>query len=207
MIRKLSLCLIFFALILGFVTADEPLLPPTKKFDWYVKSVKKVEATVEPAEAKPGQTATYRLTVTLTDETYTYPLKQPEKAAANDTNKIAWPTPGQVIFVGEAIDSPKFKSRPEPALEIKALRFYEGSVVYERKFVVNPTATPGDAVIVLPEFKFSACHKGQCYPGKVLKPEAKFKILPGPAVPIEKDLADEVRMALEKKDEKKDDKK
>jgi len=187
----------------GFASADEPLLPPTKKFDWYAKAVKKVEATVEPAETKPGQTATFRLTVTLTDETYTYPLKQLEKAAANDVNKITWPAAAGVVFVGDATDSPKFKTRPEPALEIKALRYYEGTVTYERKFVVNPTATAGDTTIALPEFKFSACHKGQCYPGKVLKPEAKFKVLPGPAVPVEAAFADEVKAALEKKDEKK----
>ena len=43
--------------------------------------MKKVEAKFDPAEAKPGQTVTFKLTVELNDGYYTYPTRQADKAA------------------------------------------------------------------------------------------------------------------------------
>src|SRR6266536_187314 len=110
-----------------------------RKPDWYEKAVKKVEATFEPAEAKPGQTVTLKITVHLNDGYHTYPTKQPDKAAEAMVNKITYPDPGAVTFVGDVIDPKEYKTKAEPELGIKEMRIVEGKVVYERKAVVSAT--------------------------------------------------------------------
>ena len=69
-----------------------------QKAGWYEKAVKKIEAKFDPAEAKPGQTVTFKLTIELNDGYYTYPSVQPEKAAASYVNIFKFPAAGNVIF-------------------------------------------------------------------------------------------------------------
>src|SRR4051794_13155443 len=72
-----------------------------QKKDWYERAVKKVEATFEPAEAKPGDTVTLKLTVHLTEGFHTYPTRQPDKAAEAMVNTIKFPDAAAVEFVGD----------------------------------------------------------------------------------------------------------
>ena len=156
--------------------------------------VKSVEATFDPPEAKPGQTVALKLTVELEDGYYTYPLVQPDKAAAGMISQVQFPKPGAVVFVGEAIDPAKPKSKAEPLLGIEELLYYTGTVVYERKAVVAPSAKPGETAVKLTKVKLSVCDKNTC---AVLDftPEAKLKVLDGPAVAVDKKYAAEVEKA------------
>jgi hypothetical protein len=187
-------------LALGVLTpvacGDDPLLPPpAKKNDWYAKAVKSVETTVEPKEAKPGQTVTLRVAFDLADGYTTYPTAQVDKNAAGMVNYVKFPEPGAVVFVGDVTDPPNFKKKVELELGIAELRYYTGKVSYERKFVVNPTQKPGDIEVKLPSFKLTVCDANNCFPTKTLEPKATLKVLPGPAVPVEKQYADEVKAA------------
>lgn len=161
--------------------------------------VKAVEAKFEPAEAKPGQTVTLKLTVTLEDGYYTYPLVQTDKAAAGMVNKLEFPKPGAVVFVGEPLDPTGAKAKAEPILGIESMLYYTGTVVYERTAVVSPTAKAGEAAVELPKFLLSVCDKDNCFPPKTHKPEAKLKVLDGPAVAVDKKYAEEVEKALKAK--------
>ena len=78
-----------FALVLAFL----PAAPAAgqKAFD---KAVKKVEASFSPAEAKPGQTVTFSVTIELNDGYHTYPTVQTDKMAASMVNEIKFPDPG-----------------------------------------------------------------------------------------------------------------
>jgi len=163
---------------------------------WYAKAVKKVEVTFEPAEAKPGQTVTLKLTVYLTDGYHTYPTLQQDKAAAGMVNKITFPEPAELIFVGETFDPKDGKVKAEPALQIDQLRYHTGTVVYERQAVVSPKAAPGTVMVKLPVFSINVCDKDNCFPAKKLTPEAVFKVLDGPAVPVQKAYETEVSKAL-----------
>lgn len=160
--------------------------------------VKSVEATFEPAEAKPGQTVTLKLTVTLEDGYYTYPLVQDDQAAAGMVNKLEFPKAGAVVFVGEAIDPAGAKSKAEPVLGIEKMTYYTGTVVFERKAVVNPAAKAGEAAVELPKFVLSVCDKDNCFPPKTHKPTAKLKVLDG-AVAVDKKYAEEVEKAAKEK--------
>lgn len=165
---------------------------------WYAKAVKGVTATVEPAEAKPGQTVTFKLTVELNDTYYTYPLAQPDKNAKGMVNRVKFPAPAGLIFVGDATDPAGFDTKAEPVLDITELRTYKGSVTYERKAVVSPKAKPGDTTVALESFALTVCDASNCYPVKKLVPVAKLKVLDG-SVDVAKEYAAEVAKAVESK--------
>jgi plastocyanin len=163
---------------------------------WYEKAVKKVEGTFTPAEAKPGQTVTFTLTVELHDGYHTYPVMQIDKGAAGMVNEITFPEPGKVIFVGAVQDSKDVKTKAEPELKIAELRYCPGLAVYTHKAVVSPKAAAGPVSVKLTSFKMSVCDKDNCFPPKSVPVEATLKVLDGPAVPVEKEFAEEVKKAL-----------
>lgn len=169
---------------------------PPKKDAWFDKAVKSVDLTFDPAEAKPGQTVTMRLTVTLADGYYTYPVAQPDKAARDMVNEFKFPDPGAVVFVGPVLEPKEFKKKAEPVLGIKELRTLSGKVVYERKLVVNPGQPAGPVAVKLPAVKLNVCDEKICYPTKTVTPTGTLKVLPGPAVSIDAAFAAEVAKAL-----------
>lgn len=166
-----------------------------QKTDWFAKAVKSVSAKFEPAEAKPGQTVTFRLTVDLNDGYYTYPTAQADKAAATMTNQLKFPAPGAVVFVGAVTDPPIFDEKSEPDLGIKAYRVNPGTAVYTRKAVVSPKAAAGPVSVKLPAVRLQVCDKNNCFPPKAVPVEATLKVLDGPAVPVDPAFAAEVAKA------------
>ncbi len=183
-----------FALSLLTIAFAYAHAPAAEKDAWYAKAVKSVTATVEPAEAKPGQTVTFKLEVKLNDGYFTYPLKQADENAKSMVNRISFPKPGTLVFVGDAKDPEGYLTKSEPLADIVELRTYKDSATFERKAVVSPTAKPGDATAALDSFKLSVCDAKNCFPAKTLQPEAKFKVLAG-SVEVEKQYADEVKKA------------
>lgn len=184
---------------LAGLAAVAPAVDPPKKPDWFSKAQKEFTATCDPVEAKPGQTVTFKLTLHLNDGYTVYPTRQADKPAAGMVSKIEFPKPGAVVFVGTLADPPSPKSKAEPELGIEKLQYYTGQVVWERKFVVNPTQPAGDVTITLPGVRLTVCDATNCFPAKAMTPEAKLKVLPGPAVAVDPALADEVKKALAEK--------
>ena len=166
---------------------------------WYEKAVKKVSAEISPAEAKPGQTVTFSLTVELNEGYHTYPTKQIDKMAEGMVNSFKFPPAGNVIFVGELQDPKDPKTKADPEIGITELRYYEGKVTYTRKAVVSPKAPPGSAAVKLGAFKLSVCDATNCFPPKDVPVEAAVKVLDGPAVAVEKEYAEDVKKALGEK--------
>ena len=158
----------------------------------------KVEAKFEPAEARPGQTVTFKLTIDLADGYYTYPTAQPDKQAASMVNQLKFPDAGAVVFVGGVADPVLFDVKEEPDLGIKELRVNTGTVTYERKAVVSPKATAGPAAVKLTSFRLQVCDKNNCFPAKAVPVEASLKVLPGPAVTVAAEFAAEVAKAVGK---------
>ncbi len=188
-----------FAIATIVVLVALPFASAAEKDAWYAKAVKGVAATVEPAEAKPGQTVTMKLTIDLNDGYFTYPTKQPDENAKSFVNKIAFPKPGTLVFVGEVADPKGFLVREELALGILELRTYKGSVAFERKAVVSPKAKPGDATVTMESFKLNVCDAKNCFDPKTLRPEMKLKVLEG-SVEVAKEYADEVSKAEKSSD-------
>lgn len=190
----IRLCAVVFAIAVAALVAVVPGTANAQK--WYEKAVKKVEGRFTPAEAKPGQTVTFSLTVELNEGYHTYPTAQPDKNASGMTNIIKFPAPGAVIFVGQTQDPKDFATKEEPDLSIKELRYNTGVVTYTRKAVVSPKASAGATMVKLTDFSLSVCDKNNCYPPKKVPVEATLKVLDGPPLPVEKTYADEVARAL-----------
>jgi DsbC/DsbD-like thiol-disulfide interchange protein len=172
--------------------------PASNQKDWFEKSVKKIEAKFEPAEAKPGQTVTFSLTIELNPGYHTYPTMQPEKAAAGFVNIIKYPGPETVVFVGTTVEPKEFVKKAVPELNITEMHEYGGKVTYTRKAVVSPKAMPGAATVKLAEFTLQVCDEQTCFRPKKIPVEAALKVLEG-SVPVDPALTDEVNKALNAK--------
>jgi hypothetical protein len=183
-----------FAITVAVLIAAVPGTASAQK--WYEKAVKKLEGRFTPAEAKPGQTVTFALTIELNDGYQTYPTVQADKKAAGYVNILKFPDPGAVIFVGKTEDPKEFLTKEEPDLGIKELRVHTGTVVYTRKAVVSPKAAAGETKVKLTTFSLSVCDKTNCFPPKTVPVEATLKVLDGPPVAVDKAYAEEVMAAL-----------
>jgi hypothetical protein len=179
---------------LTLTAACDSAEPPPKK-TWYEKAVSKLEAKFEPAEAKPGQTVTFTLTVELNPGYTTYPTMQADPMASGMVNTIRFPEKGDVVFVGDVADPAGFKTKAELEVGVKEIRYYTGKVTYARTAVVSPAAKPGDLTVTIPSFRLSVCDDKNCFPPKALTPEAKLKVLDGPPVAVDPKYADEVKKA------------
>lgn len=157
-------------------------------------AIKKVEAVFEPAEAKPGQTVTLKITVQLADGYYTYPTVQPAPEAKYSTNSVVFPKDGPVVFVGETIDPAGPK--PKKAEDYELLT-YPGGGTWVRKAVVVPTTKAG-ATSTKVKLKLLVCEEDRCFPPKTHELEATLKVLDGPAVEIDPKFKAEVEKAGKK---------
>jgi DsbC/DsbD-like thiol-disulfide interchange protein len=157
-------------------------------------AIKKVEASFEPAQAKPGQTVTLKLTVQLADGYHTYPVVQPTPEAKYSVNKIAFPPADAVVFVGETVDpvEPKVKKGEDHEYLV-----YPGGGTWTRKAVLRPTAKPGEAAVKV-QFRLMVCDEDRCFPPKAIDLEATIKVLDEPAVPVEAKYKAEVEKAGKK---------
>jgi hypothetical protein len=158
--------------------------------------VKKADIKFEPATAKPGQTVTVKISLQLMDGWHTYPLVQPEKGAKSFTNKLTFPEPGALVYVGESDDPPDAKEKAEPLLSVEKMLIYPGGATWERKAVILPTTKPGELASKL-KFKVLVCDKDNCLPPRTLELEGKIKV-EGDPVPVDKKYKAEVEKAQSK---------
>ena len=161
-------------------------------------AIKKVEATFEPQDARPGQTVTVKITVQLLDGYHTYPVYQLADEAKLSANKITFPTDGTILFVGETVDpvSPRTKKIKE-GTETYDLQYYPGGGTWIRKAVVLPSAKAGAATSKI-KVRLLVCDADNCFPPKTIDIEAALKVLEGPAVEVEKKYKDAVEKAGKK---------
>src|SRR4026209_2000475 len=157
-------------------------------------AVKSIEATIEPAEANPGQTVTYRLAVKLNHPYYTHPVKQPDIGVAASRNEIELPPPGDLIFVEPVSDPPNPKTKTNT---LGTLAYYPEGATWEFKAVVAPNATSGEKKIPLKKFRPLVCNGETefCFPPRPIAVEASLKIS-GTAVAVEEKYRETVEKAL-----------
>ena len=144
-------------------------------------AVESIEGRIEPAEARPGQTVTYKLTVKLRTHFYTYPTVQPDPIIAESRNEIVLPTEGDLIFVEPVSDPPnaKIKTTKIGAASGKS-SYYPDEVTWEFKAVVSPLASPGEKKIALKKFRPLVCKAdGEtefCLPPRTVPVVATIKV-------------------------------
>ena len=160
----------------------------------FAKAVRQIEGRIEPAEARPGQTVRFILSVKLNPGYYTYPATQPDPKEKLSQSVIELPEPGDLIFVEPVTDPAGAKTKPGPA---GTLSYYPDGTEWSFPAVVAPGATPGERTVSLKLYKALICNleTEQCLPPKTVPVKATLKVLPGPAVPVEAKYADAVAKA------------
>lgn len=148
-----------------------------------------IAAKVEPATVKRGQTVKWTLRMDIADGWHTYPTKQPDERNDSFVNKIAFPKPGDVVFVGE-ITEPTTKIRTE--MDGSRVSEIEGSPVWERSFVVHPNAKPGKMTISVP-VTISVCDKNACLPPKKINVNVEFTVSDDAAVKVDPKFEKEIK--------------
>ena len=127
--------------------------------------VTSITAKAEPATVKRGETVKWKLQITLAEGWHSYPTKQPDERSDSFVNKIAFPKPGDVVFVGELKEPPAKVHTESDGSKVSEV---EGQPVWERAFVVHPNAKPGKLTISVP-VTISVCDKTTCLvPKKVM---------------------------------------
>jgi len=183
------------SLILVFIAAM-PALAQRKGISWE-KAVQKVEAKIEPAEAKPGQVVTFKISISLNPGYYTYPTRQPEPSANIYINKFTLPAPGALVFVGPFQDPIISSKKPNPDGP-GAVHYYPDGTTWEFKAVVSPDATPGSTTISLVLNQLQICDENSCLPPRSVplkEVSASLKVLEG-RVDVDASLKDEVANSL-----------
>jgi thiol:disulfide interchange protein DsbD len=190
------------ALTLALLAAPAAAQPPDLPFTLpgankarSFEDVAEYEARIEPAKAKPGETVTFKLTVTPKPGAWTYPANPPDGQLAR--NDIDYPRRGDLIFVGGVADPPGWKTKPA-AESGKTDRYYPDAATWELKAVVSPKAGPGKKTVKLTGTRLQACNESACfYTDLKQPPAAEVEVLDGPAVPVDPKYADEVKKVLE----------
>jgi hypothetical protein len=154
---------------------------------------KRIEAKVEPATAKRGETVKWKLTIELAEGWHTYPTKQLDPKHDSYVNKIRFANTAAVVFVDD-VKEPDLKVRIE---EDAKLGEVEGIGVWERPLVVRPNAKPGKVKISVP-VTVQVCDKTGCLPPKKLNVDVELTISDAPAVAVEQKYLKEVEAAQKK---------
>ncbi len=154
--------------------------------------VKSIEAKIDPPEAKPGQTVTYKITIKLNPDFHTYPTVQADPKEGSNTSTLQFNNTPDLIFVSPVVDPPDAKMKPGP--EGGFLSYYEDEATFEIKAVVAPDAKPGDKKIEPKRVRFTVCDEQNCVPVS-RKLSANLKVLPG-SVPVEDKYKTAVESAI-----------
>ena len=159
----------------------------------FAAGVKSVTGRIEPAEAKPGQTVQFLVTVELNQYYYTYPTVQPERSHASSRTDIELPTSNDLLFVEPVSDPAGPKTKEADG---KPLAYYPDRVTWAIPAVVPPAAAPGDRKVSLKAFKIVVCYDdgvdASCLQKRTVPVEASFNVLAGPPAEIDPKYKDAV---------------
>ncbi|HLW67207.1 MAG TPA: hypothetical protein VKS79_17975 [Gemmataceae bacterium] len=152
--------------------------------------VKRVEAKLEPATAKRGETVKWVLTIELIPDWHTYPTKQKDVDFISFTNKYKFPKSADIVFVGDLRE-------PKPAVQKEKegdLLVLEGKVVIEHDLVISHNVKPGKYSIKIPA-RITACNKDTCLKPEDIMLETTITVSDAPPVPVEAKYKKEVEAA------------
>ena len=177
---------IVFALAVALIGATTSVAQPLGFKD----VVKRVEAKLDPATAKRGETVKWVLTIEMIPEWHTYPTKQKDPDFASFTNRYRFPKSADIIFVGD-LREPKPGIQKEKDAELLVL---ECTAVIEHDLVVSPSLKPGKYSIKIP-VRVAACNKETCLKPEDLMLDAVLTVSDAPAVPVDPKYRKEVEAA------------
>ncbi|QEH36409.1 Thiol:disulfide interchange protein DsbD precursor [Aquisphaera giovannonii] len=180
--------------------ADEPARPAQKDSSPRARPRDvTLSLAVEPAEAKPGQTVTLKVTAKLNPgwHIYTYAKKQEGDGPRNTLFDLFGPAGLEIAGPWKA--SKEAESHAEPAFENKVFSYYEDEVTWSLPLKVPADAAAGKKQIRL-QASYQICNAESCsFPGRWTLPAATLTVLPRgstPAGEVRRDLRSPLDAAL-----------
>jgi thiol:disulfide interchange protein len=152
--------------------------------------------SVEPTEARPGQTVTFRVTAKLKPgwHIYKYSTQAQDSVGPRNTTFDLFDTGGLKV-AGEWTPSRPPIEKPEPAFGNKVLKFYEDEVTWSIPLQVPPGTEPGKKTLRV-QAGYQICNDSTCkIPGQWTLPEVTLTVLPGGAADASPAPAPEVKTA------------
>jgi thiol:disulfide interchange protein DsbD len=137
--------------------------PPPTKNKAFLKAVPSASVSVEPAQARRGQTVLWTLSLDIIPGWYTYPTRQTTAEAASSVTTFTFPPPGDITFVGLLKEpEPHTKTVEGLAAAPVPVQILDGKVVFQRPLVVSPKAEPGEKKIQVRTEVIVCNAQGQC---------------------------------------------
>jgi thiol:disulfide interchange protein DsbD len=141
-----------------------------------------VTASVTPAEAKPGDTVTYKVHARLNPgwHIYTY-SKEPQGEGPRNTRFDLFDTAGLTPVGDWTADKAPIRKK-EPAFpDIDAVSFFEGEVTWSLKLKVPDNAPPGPKTLRC-QASYQICNAASCsFPGQWTLPDVVLTVVGGGA--------------------------
>lgn len=143
----------------------------------------KYKAKVTPATAKPGDTVTYSLEVTIDEPWHIYAFEKedaPEsKEARPEPTKFDFFDTDGLTLSGDWTTDPKPTARVDPAFNNAVIESHEGKVTFQVKMKVPKDAKPGKHIL-RNQIYFQACDPTKCLPPAFITvPDAALTISGG----------------------------
>jgi thiol:disulfide interchange protein DsbD len=169
--------LLLFALAIVVSPASgqfTPDLPGTKTKARKFADVADLKAEIVPAQAKPGEAVTLKLTIAPKAECWTYPFFPP--AGQSSKNGITPSAENPLVFVGRLTEPNGWieKDSDEPG---RKDRVYKKAVTWEFPLIVSPEAKPFKGSLAIQGFSLQACNSENCFPTRTVN--AEFEVLEG----------------------------
>jgi thiol:disulfide interchange protein DsbD len=172
---------LLLALVLSAVCAGSALAQGEAAKKWRESRIKvpevSYETTIEPADAKPGDTVEYKVTVKVAApwHIYAWAEKQPDEGPRS-TQFNLFDTGGLTADKGWKPDH-NAETTKEPAFpNLDSVAFHQKKVSWSTPLTIPTNAKPGKAV-VKGQMLFQICNEGACKPPTtVALPEASVNI-------------------------------
>ena len=140
-------------------------------------------ASVEPAQGRPGDTVTYRVTAKLDAGSHIYKYVK-DKPSLRDTTFNFFELAG-LEPVGEWTPSTPPIKRADPASNNEILEFHEGEVTWSHKLKVPSDATPGERTLRC-QVGYQVCNDTKCsIPGRWTLPDVVLAVVSGGPAPAD----------------------
>jgi thiol:disulfide interchange protein DsbD len=141
--------------------------------------VTRIDAQIEPAEVRRGQTVNWKFTVELSPGWHTYPTEQPNPKVSSSITEFDFAkATGPGRFTGQP-SGPLPLKKSEPNLgEVLS---YEGATTWVAPVVIPTDAPVGEASLRVP-VRLTVCDEKGCLPPKIVEVTARFKVSDAPPV-------------------------
>jgi len=161
----------------------QPRRPDDKPF--FKPSQARLSTNVTPAQATPGSTVNFEITMELDEGWHAYGLNNSDEADGPFTALDLFDTGGLTV-VGNWTADPQPETKPDPQFpDLPFVATHEGRVTWRIPLTIPADAPPGKRTLKVQAY-YQLCDANQCTrPGRWTAPEAVLTVLPaGTAAPV-----------------------